>query len=237
MRCRPVSLIRQVARTGSISKIHEDDRCACLWFFSFLLQQSSWWQKPYVELHWPSLFLIITFSYHKQKYFVCFETNMRNINKLVFLCVQNNKTLLLSCHVYCLWIPDKVCVPVLWDPAHVHLLVKESEREQFQSGYTPANLRWIATGARKCVCILTFCVFTAVAHGDSCVWTQAGRCELGGAAGSPGCSWPELWRQRASVGVCERAPAVAGRPPPGACCSNERLQGGGGVIKMLWASE
>lgn len=33
---------------------------------------------------------------------------------------------LLSCHVYCLWIPDKVCVPVQRDPAHVHLLVKES---------------------------------------------------------------------------------------------------------------
>lgn len=82
------------------------------------------------------------------------------------------------------------------------------------------------TNNKLCEC-LYLCEVTVVVVGGGCclcVCVQAGRCALCGAAGSPECSQPTVWRLCGSAGVYERAPAAAGRPPPTTCCSSERLQ-------------
>lgn len=74
------------------------------------------------------------------------------------------------------------------------------------------------------VASLYLCEVIVVAAADLSVFVRAGRCGLCGSAGSPECSLPTVSRLCGSVGVCERAPAAAGLPPPIACCSSGRLQ-------------
>lgn len=168
--------------------------------------------------------------------------NKHKINKLGVQ--EKKKPPSVSCRVYCLWVPGKVTGSAWWDPVDIQSAPRSRTLTENQRSEQTPSTKATPTKASERVLTL-FCVFTEDARGGSCAWTPPGRCEPGGSAGSPGCSWPEVWRPRASAGARGPAPTAAGRPPRGACCSSGWLpgaiSGGGGVegrsIKaLIWGT-